>query len=149
MELSSFIYPITAVGAWLVAQSIKIIVSSSSKLESLSWQDLMTSGGMPSSHVALVTSMALVIGWNEGFDSAIFGVMLAVWGVVVYDSVGVRRATGENTKMISRMLAKLKIGKQRTALHLALGHTPFQSFAGFLVGLGWGFLIQWLLSPAA
>ena len=145
MALANFIYPITAVGAWLIAQGIKIIVSSSSNLPRLSWQDLVASGGMPSSHVALVTSMALVIGWNEGFSSAVFGVALTIWGVVAYDSVGVRRATGENTKMISRMLAKLKIGEQRTALHLALGHTPYQSFAGFLVGLSWGFLIQWLL----
>ena len=147
MEWGGFLYPATAAGAWLLAQAIKIIVSSSSKLPRISWQDLVTSGGMPSSHVALVTSMALVIGWNEGFDSAVFGVILTIWGVVLYDSVGVRRATGENTKMISRMLSKLKIGDQRTALHLALGHTPFQSFAGFLVGLGWGFLIQWLLGP--
>ena len=144
MELSSLLYPITAFGAWLIAQGMKVVISLKHD-ENLSWQDLIASGGMPSSHVALVTAVALVITLNEGWDSAIFGVILTLWGIVVYDSIGVRRATGENTKMISRMLAKLKIGDQQTALHLALGHTPFQAFAGFLVGLSWGFLVQWLL----
>ena len=143
MELSSFVYPITALGGWLIAQGMKILIFSKQNHALL--QDLIASGGMPSSHVALVTAVAWVIGWREGFDSAIFGVILTLWGVVVYDSIGVRRATGENTKMIARMLAKLKIGEQRTALHLALGHTPFQAFAGFLVGLGWGSLIQLLI----
>ena len=140
MELSSLTYPLAALGGWLIAQGLKILIFSKQNQNSL--QDLIVSGGMPSSHVSLVTAVAWVVGWNEGFDSAIFGVILTLWGVVVYDSIGVRRATGENTKMISRMLAKLKIGEQRTALHLALGHTPFQAFAGFLVGLGWGSLVQ-------
>ena len=50
----------------------------------------------------------------------------------------VRRATGENTKMIQQITQKLKIGDQRTALFLALGHSPYQVVAGLLLGIGWG-----------
>ncbi len=143
MELSDFIYIIVAVGAWLTAQAIKIILSL--KQDGVSWQDLITSGGMPSSHVSLVTSVALVIALSEGIASPIFGVILTVWGVVVYDSMGVRRATGENTQMISQISDKLKLGDQKTAFYLALGHSPYQVLGGFIVGLLWGLLIYNLL----
>ena len=143
MELSDFIYISAAVGAWLTAQAIKIILSL--KQDGVSWQDLITSGGMPSSHVSLVTSVALVIALSEGIASPIFGVILTVWGVVVYDSMGVRRATGENTQMISQISDKLKLGDQKTAFYLALGHSPYQVLGGFIVGLLWGLLIYNLL----
>lgn len=144
MEINNFIYIIAAGGGWLIAQAIKIITSL--KDDGLNWRDLVTSGGMPSSHVALVTSVATVIGFSEGFDSAVFGVILTLLGVVIYDSMGVRRATGENTQIIKQIADKLKIGDQRTALFLALGHTPYQVFSGFVLGLGWGFLVYWFLN---
>lgn len=144
MGISDFIYIITAIGAWFTAQAIKIVLSF--KQDGVTWQDLITSGGMPSSHVALVTSVALIIGLNEGFSSPIFGVILTVWGVVVYDSIGVRRATGENTQVIRQISDKLKLGDQRTAFYLALGHTPYQALGGLVLGLAWGFMIYSLLT---
>ena len=137
------IFIITAAGSWLAAQAVKIAISL--RQDGLTWQDLVTSGGMPSAHVALVTSMAVAIAMAEGLASPLFGVMLTLWGVVVYDAVGVRRATGENTQIIRQVADKLKLGDQRTALHLAMGHSPYQVFAGAILGLGWGWLIYWLL----
>ena len=143
VEIGDFVYVITAAGAWLSAQIIKILISL--KQNGVSWQDLVTSGGMPSSHVALVTSVALIIAFNEGPSSAVFGVVLALWGVVVYDSMGVRRATGENTQMLRRIADKLKLGDQKTALYMALGHTPYQVAGGLILGVCWGLLIHWLI----
>ena len=141
---NNLIYIVTAAGGWLTAQIIKILLSL--RQDGLSWQDLITSGGMPSSHVTLVTSMALLIGISEGFYSPLFGIVLTLWGVVVYDSMGVRRATGENTKMLRQIAERLKIGDQKTALVLALGHTPYQVAAGFVWGLIWGFSVYWFFS---
>ena len=142
MEANNLIYIVTACGSWLITQIIKIFISL--RQDGITWQDLFASGGMPSSHVALVTSVAVGVAMNEGLSSAIFGVILTLWGVVVYDSIGVRRATGENTKMIRQITDKLKLGDQQTALFLALGHTPYQAFVGFILGLAWGFAVHWL-----
>ncbi|MCY3804308.1 MAG: divergent PAP2 family protein [Candidatus Saccharibacteria bacterium] len=141
--LSDYIYIVVATGGWITAQLIKIILSL--RQDGLNWYDLLTSGGMPSSHVSLVTSVALLVGLDQGFDSTIFGLALTVWGVVVYDSMGVRRATGENTKTLRQIAEILKLGDQKKAYSLALGHSPSQVFGGFMVGLAWTSLTYWLL----
>ena len=141
--LSDYIYIVVAAGGWIVAQMIKIILSL--RQDGLNWYDLLTSGGMPSSHVSLVTSVAFLVGLDQGFDSTIFGLALTIWGVVVYDSMGVRRATGENTKTLRQISDTLKLGDQKTAYSLALGHSPSQVFGGFVVGITWAGLIHWLL----
>ena len=60
MQWSDFSYVIAATGGWLLAQLVKVILSLGQ--DGLSWRDVFTSGGMPSSHVALVTTMMVVIG---------------------------------------------------------------------------------------
>lgn len=143
MEWSSFYYPMVAAGAWLMAQLIKIALSLGQ--DGITFSDFLTSGGMPSAHVTLVTSMATLIGLNEGFDSPLFGIMLTFWGIVVYDSLGVRRATGENVQILQRIIGHLKLGNQKRAYNLALGHTPSQVFGGLILGFAWGALMAYAL----
>ena len=57
----------------------------------------------------------------------------------------VRQATGENTKIIQRIMKQLKLGDQKRAYFLAMGHTPYQVLGGFVVGIFWGGLTYWLL----
>ena len=143
MDISSYIYIITAIGGWLTAQGLKILLSA--KQEGVNWLDLITSGGMPSSHTSLVTSLTLVIGLMEGLTSVSFGLSLMVWGIVVYDSMGVRRATGENTRILQKITDHLKLGDQKQAYYLALGHSPLQVLGGVINGIIWGSLIFWIL----
>ena len=143
MAWSDFSYIIAAVGGWLSAQLVKVVLSLGQ--DGLSWRDFFTSGGMPSSHVALVTTMMVLIGLTQGFSSALFGVAVTLWGIVVYDAMGVRQATGENTKIIQRIMKQLKLGDQKRAYFLAMGHTPYQVLGGFVVGILWGGLTYWLL----
>ena len=144
MDLSSYIYIIAALVSWLVAQMIKFALSLHQ--DGLSWDDLLSSGGMPSAHASFVSSVALTVGLNEGFDSSTFGVALVLLGVVVYDAMGVRRATGENTKILGVILKYMKIRRSETALHLALGHTPYQVAVGVLVGIICGVGVHFLLA---
>ena len=144
MDLSSYIYIIAALISWLVAQMIKFALSLHQ--DGLSWGDLFSSGGMPSAHASFVSSVAITVGLNEGFTSSTFGVALVLLGVVVYDAVGVRRATGENTKVLGDILKHMKIRRRETALHLALGHTPYQVAMGVLVGILCGLSIHAFLA---
>lgn len=132
MELANYVYIVAAVAGWFVAQAIKFTLSL--RQDGISTDDLFTSGGMPSSHSSFVASVTMTVGLSEGFESAVFAVSLVLLGVVVYDSVGVRRATGENTKILRDILKQMKIKKHGVALHLALGHTPYQVLVGVITG---------------
>lgn len=59
---------------------------------------------MPSSHSAVVTSLATMIGKNEGIDKPIFAVSLIFAFVVMYDAAGVRRAAGKQAKLLNKIV---------------------------------------------
>ena len=92
---------------------------------------------MPSSHSAVVTSLATLIGKNMGVDSPIFAIALIFAFVVMYDACGVRRAAGKQAKVLNDIvntpgLSNIQVQEK---LQEALGHTPVQVFVGALIGI--------------
>ena len=55
---------------------------------------LVETGGMPSSHSALLTGTTAGIGWQLGLDDPLFALAATMCFVVLYDASGVRRAAG-------------------------------------------------------
>ena len=98
---------------------------------------IMGAGGMPSSHSAVVTSLATLIGKYNGVDSPIFALALIVAFVVMYDACGVRRAAGKQAKVLNEIVNTpgLSNVQVQEKLQEALGHTPTQVFVGFLIEL--------------
>jgi acid phosphatase family membrane protein YuiD len=98
---------------------------------------LWTTGGMPSSHSALVTALAISVGINTGFDSPLFAVSAVLAIVVMYDAAGVRQAAGKQAQKINLIVEELLSGHPLNEDHLRelLGHTPLQVTVGALVGL--------------
>ena len=64
----------------------------------------MGAGRMPSSHSAVVCSLAVLVGKYQGFDSAMFGIALILAAVVMYDAAGVRRAAGKQAALLNKMV---------------------------------------------
>jgi len=97
---------------------------------------LWATGGMPSSHSALVMSLAISVGLNAGFDSPLFAVAAVLAIVVMYDAAGVRRAAGRQAQKINLIMEELLSGHPLNEEHLRelLGHTPSQVAVGALVG---------------
>ena len=95
-----------AVLSWAIAQSLKVILTLciSRKFDG---SRIWGSGGMPSSHSALVCAMVTVIGFHEGFSSTVFALAFCFAGVTMYDAAGVRRSTGKNAAVINHMLDDL------------------------------------------
>ena len=95
-------------------------------------------GGMPSSHSTIVTSLAICVGIKEGVDSSMFVVCCAFALVVMYDASGIRRAAGQQAKMINMIVdawdEKDPIEKQIKLKEL-LGHTPLEVLAGAALGI--------------
>lgn len=98
---------------------------------------LMGAGGMPSSHSAVVTSLAVLVGKEYGFDSGIFAIALIFAFVVMYDATGVRRAAGKQARILNKILETpgLTTVQVQEKLVEFLGHTPIQVFVGAAIGI--------------
>ena len=122
--------------AWFIAQLIKIIIDLV-KSRSIDMKLLTSSGGMPSSHSAFVTSLATSIGMTQGFDSTQFAITFVLCMVVMYDAAGVRRAAGKQAAVINDIAEIMEnYGfKMDENLKELLGHTPVEVAAGAVLGI--------------
>lgn len=137
--LEDSIYVVAAFSGWLVAQAAKFVLSL--KQDGVTLSDLVQSGGMPSSHSSFMASITTVIGLVNGFDSAIFGLSLALTGVIAYDAFGVRRTAGENAAKIAQILDKLEIESINKHYYLTSGHKPVEVAVGLVTGLFCGLAV--------
>lgn len=117
--------------AGAVSQILKIIIITVKHKQKFSFNDLIVTGGMPSTHSALVSSLAAIIFLEQGL-SALFLVVLTFSLIVLRDSMGVRRSVGEEGKAIEKIAKyeRIKIDRFR----YALGHTPVEVAAGLIIG---------------
>lgn len=127
--------------AWIIAQIIKIIITLVTE-KKFRPDRIFGDGGMPSGHSATVTSLAVLIGWTQGYNSAAFAIAMILAIIVMNDAVGVRREAGKHAVSIKELAdlvneyfdAKDKEVKTEK-LKLLVGHTPLQVFMGALLGL--------------
>ncbi|KAL8532800.1 hypothetical protein ACS0TY_009127 [Phlomoides rotata] len=100
-------------------------------------KQLIASGGMPSSHSATVTALAVAIGLQEGFGGSSFAVALVLALVVMYDATGVRLHAGRQAEVLNQIVCELPsehpLAETRPLREL-LGHTPPQVVAGATLG---------------
>ena len=94
---------------------------------------MFETGGMPSSHSALITGATSGIGFQLGFDSPIFALAIAVSLIVMYDASGVRNSAGIQAAEINKLSRKL-YPKSDINLKETLGHTKFEVIVGSLLG---------------
>jgi acid phosphatase family membrane protein YuiD len=127
---------ISALVAWGLAQGLKI------PLEYLhskrwNWALLLSVGGMPSSHTALVTATAHGIGLHAGFDNPIYALAVTLAMVVIYDATGIRRQAGIHAQRINILFDELLSGHpvDEKDLREVLGHTPREVIGGIFLGL--------------
>jgi hypothetical protein len=110
------------------------------------WVLLLRAGSMPSSHSALVASVAHASGLFVGFASPLFALALTLAAIVIYDATGIRRQAGKHAEIINRIVRDTVKGKRTMEKQLkeVLGHTPLEALAGTLLGIVVAQLI-WLI----
>ncbi|EEF47545.1 uncharacterized membrane protein YuiD [Ricinus communis] len=131
-------YPLlSALVAFAIAQSTKVFTSWY-KERRWDFKQLVGSGGMPSSHSATVTALAIAIGLQEGFGGSLFAAALILACVVMYDATGVRLQAGRQAEVLNQIVYELPaehpLAESRPLREL-LGHTPPQVIAGCLLGI--------------
>jgi acid phosphatase family membrane protein YuiD len=122
----------------LVASLLSMTVSQTIKLllmllfgNTIHLSALTRSGGMPSSHSALITAMTLSMGLKNGFDSNYFFLSVVLSLVVIYDARGIRHTVGQHAKILNQS----DLVRKTTPLDEHTGHTLPEISVGISVGL--------------
>ena len=130
-----------AVAGWLIAQGIKVLLALAltRKFEP---SYLFASGGMPSSHSALVMGLATGVARVDCLGSVYFALAAVFAGVVMYDAAGVRRAVSKQARILNLMMDDFfnERGLDVHRLGELIGHTPVEVFAGAALGILMGVL---------
>jgi uncharacterized protein len=128
--------------AWAIAQAAKVILTSW-RQRRLNLRVLAETGGMPSSHAAIVMGMTTAVGKYAGVSSAAFAIALIFSFVVMYDAAGLRRAAGRQAAILNRLVEDLvhMRGMQEQKLRELLGHTPVEVVVGAVLGIGVGLIL--------
>ncbi len=137
-EYKYLIVPFTV---WFSIQLFKVIwdIVTTHKFN---FKRILGAGGMPSSHSAVVTSLASMIGKSQGINTPIFALAVVFASVVMYDAAGVRRAAGKQAKLLNKLietpgLTNLQVQEKLVEV---LGHTPTQVIVGAIIGITVGLL---------
>ena len=126
----------SGLAAWFIAQTAKL-VGNFVETRKVDPALFLALGGMPSSHSASVSAVATSVGLRVGFDSPIFAVALAFALIVMIDAQSVRRAAGEQARLVNQIVAELfkehKLSQEKLAE--LLGHTLMEVMLGMLMGV--------------
>ncbi|OIP13478.1 MAG: hypothetical protein AUJ99_01975 [Caldisericum sp. CG2_30_36_11] len=131
---------IAAVISSFLAQFMKIIVTHSEG-KNFQWNLFFSSGGNPSSHTSAMTTLTLLLGARYGFNSPYFSITFVLSGIIIVDALSVRREVGEHSKTLNEIFADKILGKRLHEIvdvkifRELIGHTVFEVFTGFLLGI--------------
>ena len=128
------------ISGYLIAGSLKFGIHSI-KAKRLAF-DLIGLGGMPSTHISMVSSPVFLIGLNKGFNSALFGLGLTLLMVVAIDAMDLRRKVGQHARVLKDTAQHDLISDLRTHI----GHKPLEVVAGMMVGLCVAFAERYLVN---
>lgn len=131
---------LSAIFSWFFAQFVKTLIvlfkpahmSFKYYISVLLWR----TGGMPSSHSALVSAITTAVGFREGFDSSLFIAFLGYGLLVVRDAVGVRRSAGIQARTLNKMGLELqeKLGISYKPVKEISGHSAVEVLIGIILG---------------
>ncbi|MGB5770745.1 MAG: divergent PAP2 family protein [Crocosphaera sp.] len=128
------------------AQGLKLIIELI-RHRKINFRFLVSTGGMPSAHSALVGALATGVGLTQGWESSEFAIACLFAVIVMYDAAGVRQAAGKQARILNQLLDEFLQDTNHLnteeRLKELLGHTPFQVF----IGLAWGIGVSMLTIP--
>jgi acid phosphatase family membrane protein YuiD len=132
---------LSAITSWFLAQVVKAAImllkanreSGKEVLVTIAWR----TGGMPSSHAALVSAMTTSVAIREGMQSNLFAVVFFISLIIMRDAMGVRRSSGIQGKSLNSLGRNLeeRFGLEYHPIKEVQGHTPLEVVIGALLGI--------------
>lgn len=106
-------------------------------------------GGMPSSHSAMVMALTTGVAVTEGLKSPLFAICATFASIVMYDATGVRQSSGRQAQLLNDLVEELRAvvreGFAPKPLRVLLGHTYLEVLVGGLLGILIGLIaFKWL-----
>jgi hypothetical protein len=132
--MTYFLAPIIA---WFVAGGLKFAINAIRF--GAEAKKRIGNGGFPSNHTTIVTTVTMLIGFQEGFNSPVFGLGIAVIMIVVIDATGLRRHVGYHAASLNQLLNDPSRHRE------SMGHTKFEVLGGLVLGTLLGFLLHFLM----
>lgn len=125
-----------AILAWFAAQVLKVFLVFLGERR-IDLSKMISSGGMPSSHSALITALTASIGKTAGLDSVIFALAAVTSMIVMYDAANVRREAGKHAELLNKIARDLYPDNHtnQEILKELLGHKLIEVAAGAVLGI--------------
>jgi acid phosphatase family membrane protein YuiD len=104
---------------------------------------MLDTGGMPSSHTSVVTTLTAGVAAYEGVSSPLFGITLVISLYFVFEATGLRQEVGKQAKVLNEIVDQFRETHHFNAeeLHELIGHTWAEVSGGFAIGL----LVAWIM----
>ncbi|KAK9098951.1 hypothetical protein Syun_025996 [Stephania yunnanensis] len=143
-HLTSNLPLLSAFLAFALAQFLKLFTT---WFKEKKWDSrrMFGSGGMPSSHSATVTALAVAIGLRDGTGESVFALAVILAAIVMYDASGVRLHAGKQAEVLNQIVCELPTEhplSNARPLRELLGHTPLQVMGGVMLGCIVAFLMR-------
>ncbi len=122
----------TVIIAGIISQGSKVVLNHIKDRKGFSIPDIIVTGGMPSTHSALVSSLLVSLLFDQGISS-LSAIALVLFIIIVTDSMGVRRTAGEEAKAVNQIIKKQKL--KIHSFDYALGHKPVEVLTGIILGI--------------
>ncbi len=134
--------------SWTIAQSTKMLCGLA-HTRRLDFNYLVSTGGMPSAHSALASGMAISVGLVSGFHSPVTVVAFAFAMITMFDASTVRRAAGQQARILNDMIKELFKEHRLSEVKLKelLGHTRLEVLMGCIIGVLTAMLVISLSDP--
>ena len=132
-----------AIVCWFAAQGLKIVYNYI-RFRKMDLRLFFSSGSMPSSHSALVVGTTTAVAKVAGTQSISFAISFVIACIVMYDATGVRRAAGEQAKVLNYMMEHWEETTPemfQNELKELIGHTPMEVASGAMLGLLLGLVL--------
>ncbi len=131
---------ISVIVSWFGAQVFKVFTGMFRDRKFNIITLFFSTGGMPSSHSAVVCSLATSSIILHGWLSTYAAITLVLAFIVMVDASGVRYETGKQAEILNKMIKELfdpenTPNEFNTKLKELVGHTPVQVVAGALFGI--------------
>lgn len=129
---------IVPIVAWTAAQLLKVLLKLV-ETRRFDFSYIVSTGGMPSSHSAIVAALATIVAMVYGLGSIAFGITCILALIVMYDSAGVRKAVGQQAVVLNRIIKEIRFGRPMAEVERDLrelvGHTPLEVVVGAALGI--------------
>lgn len=141
-----YLYLAIPIVAFLVSQITKIILKYPH--QKIKFRDLFSYSDMPSSHTAVVISLAMTIFLRTGLDSPLFAISFVLAAIVITDAVGLRNYLGQHGRTLNILVKDLKedefLDRKYPKQLEHIGHTPLQILIGAAIGVLISLIGYWI-----